>query len=101
MRTNLVNSLCVLIFALARPISGIFTERCHHQQFLQVSKVLFHNRQNQKQKIHIRCWLIQKIAWQMLNNLKGCVEWSRGDKGLDDQSCTNRVKETKWDSYLG
>jgi len=36
MQTNLVNSVFVVIFALAQPISGIFTERCHHQQFLQV-----------------------------------------------------------------
>ena len=42
MQTNLVNSLCVVIFALAQPILGIFTERCHHQQFLQVSKLIFY-----------------------------------------------------------
>merc|ERR1711963_1297655 len=36
MRRNLFDSLCVRIFALSQPISGIFTERCHHQQFLQV-----------------------------------------------------------------
>ena len=101
MQTNLVNSLFVVIFALAQPILGIFTERCHHQQLLQVSEVIFHKRQNQKQKFLTRCWLIQKIAWQVLNNWKGCVEWSRGDKGLDDQCCTNRVEERNWNSYLG
>jgi len=36
MKRNLFDSLCVGIFALSQPISGIFTERCHHQQFLQV-----------------------------------------------------------------
>merc|ERR1711963_481529 len=36
MRRNLFDSLCVRIFALSQPISGIFTERCHHQQFIQV-----------------------------------------------------------------
>ena len=50
MQTNLVNSLCVVIFALAQPILGIFTERCHHQQFLQVSKMIFNEQKNEGQK---------------------------------------------------
>ena len=88
MRKNLIGLLCFVMLALVRPILGIFTEKCRHQQILQVcyfpkSIHLQKDYQNfivssSSQKRCCRMWM---SVWQRLNRCKECAGWWNVGRG--------------------